>query len=63
LAGVFVNAQIHHTAPVRGIGDLVIYGRYLFAATYSPDLKLVEGLFAITYEVGKMNPWQILPES
>ena len=47
MVGLFDNAQIHHTAPVRGIMEQIFEGRYLFAAPYSPDLKPVERLFAV----------------
>ena len=47
MVGLFHNAQIYHTAPVRGIMEQIFEGRYLFAAPYSPDLKPVERLFAV----------------
>lgn len=47
MVGLFDNAQIHHTPPVRGVMEQIFEGRYLFAAPYSPDLKPVERLFAV----------------
>jgi transposase len=66
MVGLFHNAQIYHTAPVRGIMEQIFEGRYLFAALYSPDLKPVERLFEvakISFEIGKTKLWQILSES
>jgi transposase len=45
--GLFDNAAIHHTQPVREIMQDIFGGDYIFSAPYSPDLKPVERLFAV----------------
>lgn len=69
MVGLFDNAQIHHTPPVRGIMEQVFEGRYLFAAPYSPDLKPVERLFAVVKNLLRdredeavMDPFGVLTE-
>lgn len=47
MVGLFDNAAIHHTPPVREMMEDIFHGNYFFVAPYSPDLKPVERLFAV----------------